>query len=140
MCASLLVLLAAFAATAALPPLGPERLAADAKLVVTGTVRSASSLTVRAEPGTDLVSMLDVEVETVEKGSGAAAGETIRVRCWTIDERPAGWVGPSGHGGIPPVGARVRLWLVPQGKGQWAPLEPNGIEVLGAELEEGDDD
>ena len=131
----LAALMAATAAWAVLPPLSPEQRDAAASLVVTGTVASSTTSDVGAAESIDEITDLTVQVEAVERGSGASAGQEISVRCWTVVKRPPGWVGPTGVNPLPKIGDRIRVWLVPDGDGDgdggWKPLEPNGVEILG---------
>jgi len=116
----------------ALPPQSEEDLEQGADLVVTGTVEEVTTSTKRhGLRSADTIHRLVVRVDSVEKGKKSVAkGDEVIVRCWTIRRRPQGWVGDSGHRGIPDAGERCRFWLRKRDDGSWGALAPNGIEAL----------
>lgn len=119
-------------AMAALPPRSPANLKDTATLIVTGKLISSKHTVEGKSPTRDNVYLLSVAVDGVEKGKGVAKGDTVEIRCWTVNSRPDGWAGPAGHFQIPEKNQRSRFWLIKREDGKWEPLEPNGIAPLDA--------
>ena len=119
-------------ANAALPPLSPDELQRRAEVVVVGTVNEVTvTATQTKSQFSNWIVKIDATVERADKGSTAIQmGKTLRVECWSLKQRPYGWVGPSGHYNIPAKGARFRMWLTRNEAGNWSPLTPNGIILL----------
>ena len=119
-------------ANAALPPLSPDELQRRAEVVVVGTVNEVTvTATETKSQFSNWIVKIDATVERADKGSTAIQmGKTLRVECWSLKQRPYGWVGPSGHYNIPAKGARFRMWLTRNEAGNWSPLTPNGIILL----------
>lgn len=122
-------------------PLNPEQLREEATHVVVGQVKAIYRRAVassRSGEGTiEEHAVVEVEVETVEKGAGIERNDVIYVRCWRIKTPGNRQVtGPAGHV-LPRENQRVRAHLV---RGTYAQTEqndnglaavyPNGIAVL----------
>ena len=119
-------------AIAALPPRSSDDLKSSSSLIVTGTVLEVTHKVEGKSPNRDDVYLLTVKVDGVEKGRDASSGSVLKIRCWTVNSRPAGWAGPSGHYQTPKKAERSRFWLVKRDDGHWEPLQPNGIAPLAA--------
>ena len=129
-------------ATAERANLSPERLQEEATHVVTGTIKAVYSRDVETERqgrGTvETHSVLEIEVDAVEKGGGIAPKDVIYARCWRVKTSGEGppRPGASGHR-IPAEASRVRAYLA---RGTYLPtgqedngltvVYPNGIETL----------
>jgi hypothetical protein len=128
-------------ALAELRPRTPKELAEQATNIVVGRVLAAYSRDVETElygKGTiETKSVVEIEVEGVEKGDGIKDKDVIYVRCWHLKKRGAlKRPGPVGHE-IPKTGDRVRAYLVRGGMSPGkkkdaglAAVEPNGLMAL----------
>jgi hypothetical protein len=124
---------AASQARAEVPMVSPEELQKNADVIVTGKVQAVHALEWRSPSDRDyldIVFLVALSVEKVEKGEGIKAGDPLFVRSWMLKKRPKDWVGPSGHGTAPGPGAQVRVFLQGKKDGWYVPLLPNGIEAL----------
>ncbi|MBX9584866.1 MAG: hypothetical protein K2X87_31565 [Gemmataceae bacterium] len=111
------------------PALPPERLAADADVIVVGPVKEVYSRV--EDDGRGHVTarlVFAVAVEAVEKGDAVRPGDLVYVRSYQNVRVPADWAGEGGQG-APAVGVRVRAYLRRQGGG-YDPLSPNGLVWL----------
>ena len=111
------------------PALPPEKLAADADVIVVGPVKEVYSRV--EDDGRGHVTawvVFAVAAEAVEKGDGVRPGDLVYVRTYQNVRVPADWVGEGGQG-APAVGVRVRAYLRRQGGG-YDPLSPNGLVWL----------
>ena len=128
------VLVLATEVTAERPNLSPDQLQNEATHVVTGTVKAAYSRDVetrRQGPGTvETHTVLEIEVDAVEKGGGVRPGDVIYARCWRVKKSGEG-PRPPGAGGhrIPTAAGRVRAYLA---RGEYLPTgqEDNGLAVV----------
>ena len=135
-------------------PLTPLEKKSEATHIVTGEVKALYSWNKETNlygPGTILTQFLiEIEVQSVEKGEGLKAGELVYVRSWRLKRIGAnGWsrdtdgtirvtaVGPNGHFVIPQKGERIRAFLAygeyaatAQTDNAYAVVYPNGIDVL----------
>ncbi len=134
-------LLAVLPAAAERPPLDAAGLDAESTHVLTGTVKAVYSRDVQSNlygAGTvETQSVLEIEVEAVEKGDGVKPRDVVYARCWQLKKRGVDGLrpGPSGHF-VPAEGARVRAYLA---RGKYPPtgqndnglavVYPNGIEL-----------
>ena len=117
---------------AALPPLDPADLKADASHILVVEVQQIYTSTRTRQPGfTDTLHLHEVKVNAVEKGEGVKVGGVVYARGWTAATRPEMWVGPGGIRGLPAVGEVVRLYLRQSSDGTLSILDPNGVERLG---------
>jgi len=128
-------------ALAELRPRTPKELAEQATNIVIGRVLAIYSREVATErygKGTiETKSVVEIEVEGVEKGDGIKGKDVIYVRCWHLKRRGAlERPGPVGHD-IPETGERVRAYLVRGGLSPGerkdtglAAVEPNGLVAL----------
>jgi hypothetical protein len=127
------------------PVLSADRLAAESTHVVVGRVVGIYSKT-ESRPGDESRTryLLEIEIESCEKGDGLDAGELVYARCWRrapraglrLFSRPIP-PGPSGHVPVPGEGDRIRAWLA---KGRYGPtgqtdegfavVYPNGVTIL----------
>ncbi|MBW4635575.1 MAG: hypothetical protein KME30_27940 [Iphinoe sp. HA4291-MV1] len=129
---------AAQPAHAAIPPLDPSDLYADAVYVVVGTVTAVSHQEVVTEDGTNHEFIVKVALIRLEKPPTASvdtlstylSGDTLEVRYWQIGKRPLGWTGPQGQNAKLSPNMQVRLFLFPDTRGYLRLLEPNGWEAL----------
>ena len=122
--------------SAALPPLSPEELQNDAEAIVTGEAVSIEALKTRDHlfsSDYDWKIVITLRITSVSKSARFAEGEEIQIHCWKVGNRSDGWAGPSGHLGIPDQGAVAKFYLKKSQAGQWAPLQPNGIELVSGE-------
>ncbi|HEY1377148.1 MAG TPA: hypothetical protein VGF55_10165 [Gemmataceae bacterium] len=139
-----LALLAVPPAAAERVPLDAAGLNAESTHVLTGTVKAVYSRDVQSTlygAGTvETHSVLEIEVEAVEKGDNVKPKDVVYARCWRLKQRGADGLrpGPSGHF-VPADGARVRVYLhrgnyPPTGQTDngFAVVYPNGIELTPA--------
>lgn len=134
--AFLAISLLPLSSSAALPPLSPEELDADAEVIVTGTVTSNEIAVTGSLSHTRWVIELQVKLDSVIKGDGQMEpGWTLPVQVWKV--RKSKSVGAQGQNDIPAAGSRAQFWLEKNSHGDWEALEPNGISLLdgGAELD-----
>lgn len=134
---TLLVCLVAQAANAAEAPLSASELAAEADLIVIGTVtkiRMSNELS-QTDPGRgndDWAIYLTIQVDTLERG--ALELDNIEARFFRIRTRSSyqGFLSPNGHDPIPNVGRQVRLYLQqsPQSPKIWHVVLPNGASPI----------
>lgn len=70
-------------------------------------------------------------MDRVLKGSGVKPGQTITVRFWRVDKRPAGWVGAGGQSRVLEKDQWARLFLRRAGASTaaFSLLLPNGWTV-----------
>ena len=126
------------------PNLGPDMLQAEATHVLVGEVKAVYSRTETwGPPGQETVNthyLVELEVDTVEKGEGFAKKDLAYIRCWLRTKSPPRpTAGAGGHGPIPKAGDRVRAHVA---KGEYgatrqednglAAVYPNGFSVLPA--------
>jgi hypothetical protein len=86
----------------------------EAKVIVTGHVRSIQSKVVpHAAGGTDNSYSIRLVVAGVERGDGVTPGQTIDLTCWQAATRPGvfGRIGLNGQHYIPREGELVRTFL-----------------------------
>lgn len=127
------VLTLAAQVTAERPNLSPERLQNESTHVVTGTVKAVYSRDVETERrgrGTiETHSVLEIEVDTVEKGAGIEPKEVIYARCWNVTKSGEGPPRPGAGGHRIPREGRVRAYLA---RGEYLPTgqEDNGFTVV----------
>lgn len=125
-------------AHAAVAPLSPAQLKAQATHVVTGTVLDVSSKTEKSKIEKakgihrDKVFTIRLEVKTVSKGTGITVGKPIEVVAWQPSTRIPPLPGPQGHGSIPKKGDSGTFYLKPKSGKTYEPLLPNGIQLGGA--------
>jgi hypothetical protein len=140
------------------PPLTPEQLIEEARVIVVGKVVSHETHDEEYGNGTKTRWVdLRVAVESVPKNEASAApglsvggggppgrpapaansppvlkpGETIDIRCWTLVRPPSdGNVVSTGHKSIPGDGGRAKFFLHGTSGGPWSALIPNGVELL----------
>jgi hypothetical protein len=110
----------------------PPQSRAQADLVVVGrVVRVAAHERAFGGDGvrTDYVAW--IEVERVELGSGASAGQVIEVGWFRVTKSPSQPIlGAYGHGHVLKDGRRARLWLL-GGAGRWSiTYNSDGVENL----------
>jgi hypothetical protein len=115
---------------AELPPLPPEVRRAQASHIVTGTVRAVASYEhVRPEKDfTDTRYLIELSIDTVEKGEGLKVGKVMYVRAWKAKSRPAGLVGPGGHYHIPAAGEKPAVYVQQAADGGFDVLLPKGFK------------
>jgi hypothetical protein len=125
------------------PLLSTDQLKKESTHIVTGTVKGVYQRDADSNlqgKGTVVTQYLvEIEVDTVEKGDKLEKSDLVYARCWRIKKHgDAGVVpGPSGHAEIPKPGDDVRAFLA---KGTYsatsqsdrgtAVVYPNGIEKL----------
>ena len=119
----------------------PKELSEESTNIVTGRVLAIYARDVETElygKGTiETKSVVEIEVEGVEKGDGIKDKDVIYVRCWHLKKRGAlERPGPVGHD-IPETGDKVRAYLVRGGMSHGekkdtglAAVEPNGLIAL----------
>jgi hypothetical protein len=120
----------------------PKELSEGSTNIVTGRVLAIYARDVETElygKGTvETMSVVEIEVEGVEKGDGIKDKDVIYVRCWQLKKRGAlkKRPGPVGHD-IPKEGDKVRAYIVRGGMSPtqkkdsgFAALEPNGFVAL----------
>lgn len=83
--------------------------------------------------------IIEIEVESIEKGEGVTPKDIVYARAWHIERFGIGGAtpGPSGHNSIPDTGDRVRAYVAhgpyaptAQKDRGWAVVYPNGIAIL----------
>jgi hypothetical protein len=138
----LLALLMPTQVTAERVPLSPEALKAEATHIVTGLVKAVYGLdklsTSYGEGTIETDYLLEIEVQTVEKGEGLKPGDLLYVRSWKVKKPGVRRIpGPYGHFIIPAKGERIRAFVVygryaptAQSDNGWVVVYPNGIEKL----------
>ncbi len=140
-----LVVLAATMVRSEEAPLSLEKKQAQSTHILTGFVRGVYSRDVDSTlygKGTVVTrSVVEVEVESVEKGKGIEKGDVVYARCWQLKKRGEKGLVPglNGHSDIPADGERIRAFLA---KGNYTPtgqtdnglsvLLPNGIDKIAA--------
>ena len=137
-----IAMLVAFVSTAILPalaavaPLSPAELEKQASHVVTGSVVEVTSKTQKSEIEKakgihrDRIHTIRIKVETVSKGASIKVGSEIEIFAWQPSTRIPPLPGPQGHGSIPQKGDSAIFYLRTNSKRQFAPLLPNGIELI----------
>ncbi|MFP6899504.1 MAG: hypothetical protein VCA36_01090 [Opitutales bacterium] len=132
-----LLALAAFDASAAVPPRPPEEMMEEATHVVRGEVVSLSSKTQKSKVergllfARDRIYKITIKVSSVEKGSGVNAGDEVLVEAWSPSTRFPPMPGPQGHQPVPGKGDIVKTYLLYNKKTKtYHPFMPNGIEIL----------
>lgn len=108
---------------AELPPLPAEARQQQSARILVGQVVSVKQLRVDS-PGdfSKIVYQASVKVESVAKGSGVKAGDTLNCTYWKAGKRPQGWAGPGGQYQPLTAGAKVKLYLTASNE----LLNPNG--------------
>jgi hypothetical protein len=115
-------------------PLSKEELKAEATHVVVGKVLGIYGRDVATQlygEGTvETHFVVDLAVESVEKGGKVESGDRVYAHCWRLKKVGAAGnrPGPSGHS-IPADGEKVRAYLV-AGGGGYAVVYQNGFETL----------
>ena len=129
--------LTTFEASAAVAPHSEEHMEKEASLIVKGEVVSLSSKTQKSKVERGLIIARDriykitIKVTSVEKGSGAKAGDEVQVEAWRPSTRFPPMPGPQGHQPIPGKGDLVKTYLLYNQKTKtYHPFMPNGIEIL----------
>ena len=129
--------LTTFEASAAVAPHSEEHMEKEASLIVKGEVVSLSSKTQKSKVERGLIIARDriykitIKVTSVEKGSGAKAGDEVQVEAWRPSTRFPPMPGPQGHESIPKKGDLVKTYLLhDRDTKTYEPFMPNGIRIL----------
>ena len=116
------------------PNLGPDMLEAESTHVLVGQVKNVYTRVVRTVWEGQVTEkthyLVELEVETVERGEGFAPKDLAYIRCWQRTKSPPRPPpGPGGHGPVPAAGDRVRAYVA---KGEYGPTrqEDNGITAV----------
>jgi hypothetical protein len=126
------LLVAAAAASAAIPKLSPDELKERATHIVVGDVRAVYSAEVGDRPDySDRKFCIELTPSAIEKGEGLKEGRVHYARTWKPGKRPQGWTGSQGQNTIPQPRQQVRLFLRESKDGGLDVLDPNGVEVMG---------
>ena len=132
-----LLALAAFDASAAVAPHPPEEMMEEATHVVRGEVVALTSKTQKSKVergllfARDRIYKITIKVSSVEKGSGANAGDEVLVEAWSPSTRFPPMPGPQGQQPVPGKGDLVKTYLLYNQKTKtYQPFMPNGIEIL----------
>jgi hypothetical protein len=110
-------------------PRSPEELA-KAKTIVVGKINSTYRETTRSKEWENTRGVVEIEVESVERGENVKPGDIIFARFWNrywiANDNPP----PSGSGHhLHDNGTKIRAHLEP-GKGAYEILLPNGLVVI----------
>ena len=114
----------------ALPSRSDTDLDKGADVILVATILDATTSEEGKGDWVNTIHTLTIQVVAIDKGGPLWKSDPGTVRCWTIQTRPKGWAGPSGHYGVPEKGDRVRFWLTKGSEGSWSPLAPNGIRIV----------
>ncbi len=111
-------------------PLNPDELEKAARFIVQARVeRVYTSEKAISATETDTLYAIELNVTTVTKVAGDAAGKTIFIRTWKATKRPANFKGAQGQTDIPARGDLVECHLT-GGPAAFDALVPNGIRVV----------
>jgi hypothetical protein len=115
-------------ALAALPPLDDAERHQESSEVFRGEIVAVYSRKKRLdEKSSNREMLLEITVDEVVKGK-FAHGQTVFVKCWTIEERPEMWVGDGGQRPLPREGMRGTFYVTEKRPGIFRLLHPNGWE------------
>ena len=112
---------------AELPPIPPEARQKQSAQIVVAQIVSVKKL--RVDSPQDFPRVIyeaTAKVESVAKGSGFKAGDSLRCTYWKAGERPRGWAGPGGQYEPLTQGTKVKLYLTSDHQ----LLNPNGWEKI----------
>jgi hypothetical protein len=134
---SLSVALALFVFAAVAQAERPPQSRDDAKLVVSGTVKTIT--TKESSFGGDGVRTdytAEVVLDSVDRGEKVKAGDTITVTWFHVTKRPTGFIaGAFGHGYALKEKDKAKFWLLDRGpgvpRGAWVVIyNKNGVEKI----------
>lgn len=123
----LFVCLLALPAVAEIPPLPQEQRLQQSSRIVVAKITQVRQLRIDGgKTDSKIIYSVSAQVESVTKGQGLEAGDTIDCTYWKVGERPPGWVGPGGQYEPLVPNSVVKLYL--QADNQL--LNPNGWDKL----------
>lgn len=118
------------AAFALLAPLSNEERKEKASLIATGEIITSDMNIQTLSDGTNAVYIVNMKVDTVEKGQGVAKGDRLIFQYWKTDKRPKGWVGDFGQSQTLNIGEHVKVYLQLNEKAEmYTLLNPNGFDL-----------
>jgi hypothetical protein len=118
------------AAFALLAPLTNEERTEKATLIATGEITASDMNIQTLSDGINAVYIVNMKVDTVEKGQGVAKGDRVIFQYWKADKRPNGWVGDFGQSQTLKVGDHVKVYMKLNEKADmYTLLNPNGFDL-----------
>ncbi len=125
-----MVILFSSAALALLGPMSDKERTEKASLIARGEITSSNMTVQTLSDGTNAIYIVNMKVDSLEKGQGISKGDTLIFQYWKADKRPEGWVGDFGQNQILKVGDQVTVYLKLNEKAEMMSLlTPNGFDM-----------